>query len=295
MRVLITGSNGFLGKNLIEKIQQITDNWKIHGFDIIPMDDHSYNFEKINFNDRIDWKTKIDQIEPDYIFHLAGLFRGTKDEIFNTNTVSFFSFIEGILNSKINPKLTVMGSAAQYGTVRYEDNPINETHLTAPINIYGLTKDFQERIALYYQKNYEIDVVCIRSSSFIGKGVSSKLLSGFLTEKFNTAEQKVKIEISNASDIRDYIDVRDVSGALLKLQDIHDISGEIFNIPGTKPISNLELIKIFERISGKEAQISYSQPDKEPFRIWLDNTKLLKHTQFEHEYTIDESVQWSLS
>ena len=295
MRVLITGSNGFLGRNLIDRIQQFSDNWEIYGFDVIQMDEHSYNFEKIDFNGKINWKIKLDQIEPDYIFHLVGLFRGTNNEIFKSNTASFFSFIEGILNSKIDPKLTVMGSAAQYGIVEFEDNPIKESHPTAPTNIYGLTKDFQEKTAIFYHKNYGIDVICTRSSSFIGKGVSSKLLSGFLTGKFITTEQPVSIEISNESDIRDYIDVRDVSNALLKLQDIQNISGEIFNIPGTRPISNLELINIFEKISGKEAQISYSQPDKEPFRIWLDNEKLIKHTQFESEYTIEDSVRWSLS
>ena len=295
MRVLITGSNGFLGKNLIGKIKQTFEDWQVFGFDIVQSEHHSYIFEKINFNANIDWKKKLNQIEPDYIIHLAGLFRGTKEDIFKTNTVSFFSFIEGILNSNLNPKLVVMGSAAQYGFVQSEENPIDEEHNTAPTNIYGLTKDFQEKIALNYHQNHGIDIICTRSSSFIGKGVSPQLLSGFLTKKFSADEKRVNIEISNSSDVRDYVDVRDVSNVLLNLLDTQGISGEVFNIAGTKPITNLELINLFENISKKEAQISYSQPDKLPFKIWLDGEKLIEHINFKHEYSIEDSVIWSLS
>ena len=58
MEVLVTGSSGFIGKNLLERLSRI-ENIKVHTFDI---EDRLEDLEKY-----------IDDI--DFIFHLAGMNR----------------------------------------------------------------------------------------------------------------------------------------------------------------------------------------------------------------------------
>ena len=69
MEVLVTGSNGFIGKNLLERLSRI-ENIKVHTFDI---EDKIEDLEK-----------KIDNI--DFIFHLAGINRPQNvDEFYKGN------------------------------------------------------------------------------------------------------------------------------------------------------------------------------------------------------------------
>jgi GDP-4-dehydro-6-deoxy-D-mannose reductase len=294
MRALITGSCGFLGLNLVDYIKRNHGNWEIYGFDRKENMQHDYNFEKIDFNTNIDWKTKLKEIEPDLIFHLIGIVRGTNKEFFNTNTCSFFNFIEGIRESELESRMLVIGTAAQYGHVLDHENPINENRITKPVNIYGLTKDWQEKLALFYHKTYGIEVICTRPSSFIGKGVLPQLLSGYLIRRFTETEKKLDLEISNATDIRDYIDVRDLCSAIVKLQLDPSTNGEVFNISSNEPITNIDFIKLFEKVTGKEASVTYSDPDKEPLKIWLDNSKILEKNYFKVEHPLEDSIKWSL-
>ncbi|MHA1515233.1 MAG: NAD-dependent epimerase/dehydratase family protein, partial [Candidatus Heimdallarchaeaceae archaeon] len=115
MRILITGSRGFLGVNLVKQVQTKRPDWEIFGFDLKSSKNVNYNYEALNFNSDVNWKKKLKAIEPDVIFHLVGLFRGTKEEMYSTNVSSFQSFIEGFRDSELESRLLVLGSSAQYG------------------------------------------------------------------------------------------------------------------------------------------------------------------------------------
>lgn len=294
MRVLITGSNGFLGQHLTNQIQTTKPDWKISGFDLQEEVAHQYNYKQLDFNSNIDWKALIIEHEPDYIFHLAGLFRGTEQKMYQTNVHSFERFIEGIRDSEVNSKLIVIGSAAQYGLVEKSDNPIRETHPTNPVNVYGKTKNLQEEIALKFFNEYGINTVCTRPSSFIGKGISHQLLVGYLTSKFRTASKSIDIEISKATDVRDYIDIRDICQALILLQESPNSAGKIFNLSSSNILTNLELVNLFEKVSGKSATISYTSPESPPSEIFLDSRKMEKMTDFKLQYHIEDSITFCL-
>ena len=83
MEILVTGSNGFIGKNLLERLSRI-ENVKTHTFDI---EDKIEDLEK-----------KIDKI--DFVFHLAGINRPQNtDEFYKGNRDTIKDLVSIIENS----------------------------------------------------------------------------------------------------------------------------------------------------------------------------------------------------
>lgn len=295
MRVLITGSNGFLGSNLISLIQKKHPKWEIFGIDIVPAFNTKINFSKLDLAQNVNWNIVLKKIEPNVIFHLAGVFKISNINLMlKINTNQFASIIDAINSLAITPVLVVIGSAAEYGIVNHEDNPITETHPLIPSSFYGLTKKWQEEIALFYHRTYETPVICTRPSNFIGKGISDSLLPGYLASRFNCSENNIKIEISSHEDRRDYIDVRDACEAILELAINKNTIGEVFNISQGRSISNIELIELFEQASKKKA-ITELQNRNSYFDIYLSNDKIKEFINWEPHLSIKKSIEWCLT
>ena len=94
MEVLVTGSNGFIGKNLLERLSRI-ENIKVHTFDI---EDKIEDLEK-----------KIDNI--DFIFHLAGINRPQNvDEFYKGNRDTIKDLISIIEKKELKIPILVTSS-----------------------------------------------------------------------------------------------------------------------------------------------------------------------------------------
>lgn len=296
MRVLITGSSGFLGRNLIGIIQKRFPKWEVFGLDKIKPENINYEYKKLEFTSKKTWSDLLEEIQPDFIYHLIGVYGKVKNvQSFNVHTSGFFSFIDSILNSKINPTLLILGSATQYGVVNANDIPIKENHPQNPFNIQGITKKWQEEIALFYHRTYGINVICTRPSNFIGKDISRVLLPGLLNEKFSMSQENIDLELTSLESIRDYIDVRDVSDALIELTKHKSTIGKCYNISSSNGLTNLELIRIYERVSKKKANIKINKPANYiDFASILCNNKIKEKIKWKSKYTIQNAVEWSI-
>ena len=94
MEVLVTGSSGFIGKNLLERLSRI-ENIKIHTFDIE--------------NKLEDLEKNIDKI--DFIFHLAGINRPQNtDDFYKGNRDTVKDLISIIEKNKLKIPILVTSS-----------------------------------------------------------------------------------------------------------------------------------------------------------------------------------------
>ncbi|NHJ84789.1 MAG: NAD(P)-dependent oxidoreductase [Asgard group archaeon] len=295
MRVLITGSSGFLGTNLIDVINTNNPKCEIFGIDHIESTNiERKNFALIDFYQDINyWLKLLNDIKPEIIYHLIGLYKKPNNELYNVNVNSFVNFIEAINQSDCDSHLLVIGSASQYGKIAPADNPISEHHSQKPINFYGLTKKIQEEISLFYNRVNGLKVTCVRPSNFIGKGISTNMLPGFLASEFLKNKSTIEITINAKKTKRDYIDVRDVCNALVILAETNISIGNSFNISSSNCISVQELIETFANISNKNVKINESM-QKEEFDICLSNEKLQNNTNWRPKYQINDSIKWCL-
>jgi len=294
MNVLITGCNGFLGTNLANEIRRVKQDWIIYGIDKELSDEHQTNFTKLSLKKKNNWMDYLKDKNFDIIFHLIGLYKTKNKELMlDVNLKQSINLFESIIDLDINPIIVIIGTAAQYGFVNPNDNPIKETYKQNPTSFYGYTKKWQEEAALFYNKNYGINVICTRPSNFIGKGLSPILLPSILAEKFSTSENEVQIKISSKESIRDYIDVRDAAQALIKLGESKKSIGKPFNISSSNGVSNESIIEQYSRISKKKANI-IDEGTANPIKISLSNKKLKSEIKWDLKYPLEESIKWCL-
>jgi len=294
MNVLITGSSGFLGNTLIEKIKQEDKTWNLIGVDIKSKDNQGINFLKYDLSKKVSWKRIIEENNINLIYHIAGVFLNIDNyTMMKINVLQLLSFFEEIRKTSLNPIIVIIGSAAQYGLIDKQNLPVEENTIQKPISFYGLTKKWQEEMAIHYFMSYGIKTICTRPSNLIGKGIAETLLPGFLTKSFTKNDDLINIEISSKNDKRDYIDVRDVASALILLAKNNKSVGEVFNISSSELISNEQLVHLFAKNSNKKVNI------KEKFKasnseISLLNKKISSYLNWERQYGIEDSIKWCL-
>ena len=60
-------------------------------------------------------------------------------------------------------------------------------------------------------------------------------------------------------------------------------------------ISNVELIRKFEKITNKDAKNKFTLSNREPLVIYLDGTKIKNLCEFSSEYSIEVSIKWGIT
>ena len=67
-------------------------------------------------------------------------------------------------------RVVVTGSAAEYGVVDAESNPVREDYPACPHTVYGVTKLLQTELSLFYGRRFGVDVVVARVFNLLGPG-----------------------------------------------------------------------------------------------------------------------------
>lgn len=292
LKIIITGIDGFIGYNLYRRIKSLQKDWKILGLDRKNNNEIPNLIETDLTDDSFQWSKLINEFEPDYIFHIAGIIRTENRKLmYDLNTGIALSIFEGVRKTEIDPRVLIVGSAAQYGNFTQEENPVKETNKASPDTFYGLSKMIQENIALLYHRNYGLDVICTRPSNSIGRGLPNIFLPGLLTEVFTSTKYDDGLKLRTHNDVRDYIDVIDICNAFVELMKNRNTNGEIFNVSSGFGVSNIELFNLFSEVSGKKLELHSDNSDKKSLKISLSNEKLKRFINWEKTISLKESIR----
>jgi UDP-glucose 4-epimerase len=234
--IIITGSSGFIGKNLKELLER---DYKI------------IEFDKGNNKDI----TKIEDFEnlnADYVVHLAALMRKeTPQEMLNVNVLGTLNVLE--FCRKTGAKLIFISSSVVYGNVKGE---IKEDYPLKPESFYGLTKLIGEEICKFYNKNFNVLTIILRFFNAYGKGQRDALIPEIISQL-----SEEKIVLRNPYPKKDFVYVEDIVEAINKSLNLN--SFEIINIGTGKSYSVREIAETLVKLNGKDKKIEF-----------LDDTKI---------------------
>lgn len=222
MKILVTGSNGFVGKNLVESLNNIK-----YGYD------HSHTINGLkNSNDltivTFDRNNTVDDLtnavkDCDFIFHLAGVNRPDHDDEFMKGNYGLTSDLLNLLIQYDNHCPIMLSSSIQASLVgRYADS------------MYGQSKKSGEELLFDYGLNHDVTVYVYRFSNLFGKWCKPNYNSVVATFCHNMAND-LPITVNDPTTQLDMVYIDDVIEELLNCLNGHPTR---CGFDGIQPIIN---------------------------------------------------------
>ncbi|AEA80596.1 UDP-glucose 4-epimerase [Candidatus Pelagibacter sp. IMCC9063] len=258
MNILVTGSEGFIGSHLVEKLLNVGHKVKAlvlyNSFNSAGWLDHLKNNKnlKIIFGDIRDENFLLENFKNiDCVFHLAALIS------IPHSYVSFNSFLDtnikgttNILNASRKhkvKKIFVTSTSEVYGSAQYV--PIDETHPLSPQSPYAATKVSADSIAISFFKSFDLPVTVLRPFNAYGPRQSARaIIPSIIAQVLNS---KKFIKVGNIKSFRDFTYVDDTVNGFICALTAKNILGETINISTGYETSIKELIEIVKREIGK--------------------------------------------
>jgi len=179
-KILVTGSNGFIGKNLILKLKGIEDISIVH------------------FNSSQDYTFLANKIkEVDFIVHLAGKNRSKLEDDFNQNNFELTKFICDLLVKEFKENKKRIGFLFSSSTKAFVDTP------------YGKSKAKTEEYIIKQKELYNLPFYIIRLPNVFGKFCKPNYNSVIATFCHNIIND-IPIKIDQADPLLNLIHIDDV-------------------------------------------------------------------------------------
>ncbi len=268
MKVFITGSSGFIGRNLVNRLQLSGHTLYLH-----KRDDSLWDIHRIN---------------PDIIYHIAGEVRD-ESKMFNSNLELTHRLLE--ITKDIDYKAFIhIGSSSEYGR---KQSPFKETDNLVPTNIYEATKAGATLLCQAYGKEFDKPIVTVRVFSIYGDYEPEYRL---IPTVYTSMKENKKINIVNSA-VHDFTYIDDLIDFLEILPEKSDIiSGDIINFGTGFQTSNIELVKIFERVFKTELNYEIIKTEtsiRKPYdtTTWVCDTNYLNYKyKFSTKYNLEQGI-----
>ncbi|MDD5017624.1 MAG: NAD(P)-dependent oxidoreductase [Eubacteriales bacterium] len=294
---LVTGANGFVGKEVVRQLLNNGNNVTAIGRH---KPDLNVQFIKADICDTQAIRGALQDKKFDYVFHLASLPIDTGDpyQMVNTNVYGCLNLLEEA--RKIKPEKFVLASsisayewfpATKFNAPDYL--PVDEEHPCRPKDMYSVTKRMQELLIQTYYWQYKVPAVALRVTAVIGpdgKGggqgwreIAVQLSKG----------ERVQIPHMSASEKCHYVDIRDVARMFIAAakSDVH--GGEIFNCCGPKAVTGAEFAEIVHRYY-PDIIVEYGFPWSmaQGNEIEFDMSKAKEILGYEPQFGLADSIQY---
>ena len=314
LKILVTGSEGFIGSHIVEKL--VKKGYKVKALVL-------YNFNNSHgWLDTLDKKTLkgieiiagdirdlsfLLQITKkiDVILHLAALisipysYKAPYSSL-ESNILGSFNILE---SAKINGvKKVIMTSTSEvYGTA--QQVPINERHPLNPQSPYAASKVAADKISLSYNRSFDLPVTIIRPFNTYGPRQSLRAIIPSIISQIVSG--KKIIDIGDISPKRDFTYIDDTVDAFLLAIKSKKIIGEEINLGNGFDISISQIINILKEDFKFDFKIKVNKerlrPKKsEVYRLIASNIKAKKLLNWKPKHNglygfrqgLEKTIKW---
>ena len=322
MKVLVTGGAGYIGSHTclellrsgheVSVVDSLYNGSKEALTRVQRLSNRSLEFSHCDVRDADVLDGVFDQFKPDAVIHFAGL-KAVSESVaeparyYDVNVGGTATLLASMEQASC-ANIVFSSSATVYGEPRYL--PCDENHPLSPINPYGRTKLMGENllqdwsnakngrhaVALRYFNPVGAD-----ASGLIGEdpnGIPNNLMP-FISQVAVGRRDCLQVfgddyDTVDGTGVRDYIHVVDLAqahvAAVEQLEALEPF--EVINVGTGEGLSVLQMIKEFEKQSGKTVryQISPRRPGDAP-AVWAEASKAIDKIGFKATRGIVEMCQ----
>lgn len=289
MIVLITGSNGFIGRAISLRMQKenyIVYEWSREGLFLNNSKIQSFAIEKPEDAEKVLLIAK-----PDIVMHCAGSADVNYSvqhpyEDLSSNYITTHNILFAMKKTGVTSRFVLFSSAAVYGNpVKL---PMSEEEPIHPLSPYALHKRAAEEVCLYMNKNYHIDVKILRLFSVYGPGLKKQIF----WDMHHKVKESGRLNLmGSGEESRDYIYIDDLVEAtiLVALDEGRDI---IYNIANGEETTIYKVAMTFAKymkIPQELVTFSGRRREGDPINWCADITKL-KMLGYKRKYSFEDGV-----
>lgn len=286
--VLVTGVNGFTGRHVAAALN--TAGYRVAGLGQSGTSAGEYRV--CDLRDRGGLERIVKEVRPDFVIHLAAVSfvaHGNIDLIYQTNVVGTRNLLSALDACGHRPKSVVLASSAQvYGAT--ERDPLDESTPFCPANDYATSKVAMEYMAYQWMKRLPICIT--RPFNYSGRGQAEHFLLPKIVKHFK--EGRRRIELGNLDVSRDFMDVRAVSDAYVRLLE-SNAAGETFNICSGKATPLQVILQTMSRIAGYDIEVRTNPAfvrSNEIKRLRGSNKKIKNLIGDLDDKPLEETLRW---
>jgi GDP-L-fucose synthase len=300
MKIILSGSNGFLGKNIVPLLEQ--------NHEVIKFRSSTYDlrFQSDCFN-------LLQEYDPDVVIHAAGTVGGIGANKENPGKFMYENLIMGtniIHQSMVHKvsKFILLGTVCSYP--KHTPVPFKEEELwngypeetNAP---YGIAKKTLMRLVEAYNEQYGFNGVNLVPVNMYGPHdhfnlTSSHVIPALILKFYNAMKEgDSSVTLWGTGQVsREFLYAPDCAEAI-QLAIKKDVSPEPINIGTGQEIKICDLAQEIAQQMGYEGEIIYdnSKPDGQPRRC-LDTTRAKKRLSFEaktgFKQGLKNTIEWFL-
>lgn len=288
MKILITGSTGFIGKNLVKYLLEKKFNIFClvrENSDISKIDSR---VKVIKYNGKTESLIEIfKENKFEGVVHLASLFLAEHkisdiDNLIVSNVQFGTQLLEACKKAEVKWFINT-GTFWQ----NYENSDYN------PINLYAATKEAFENIAKYYTETSDLIFTTIKLNDTFGPNDTRNKVFNLWNK---IAKSQEILEMSPGEQIIDISFIEDVVNAYeilinhVNSKDAKNFKNKIFAIKAEERVSLKELAKIFEKATNTKLNIVWGGRDyrqRESMIPWLDGEII---PLWNPQNTLEESI-----
>jgi UDP-glucose 4-epimerase len=274
MNIAIVGSEGFIGKALVNKLLiKGSANVFRFGNNLLPNVD---NYQKLNYSDNLLLEKQFKNI--DTVVYLASSsipstsWHDPLGEI-HKNLEPFVSFLE-LISTKTNVKKIILASSA--GTIYGNSvEKLHEESLKNPVSPHGIIKLTSEYYLQYYASKYNFDFTILRISNVFGPGQNTNKGLGVINTFIENIVSNKPIKVyGNGEAVRNYLFISDLTQVLDYFIFKKELDKQIYNVASNDHFSIKEIINSLYTLN-LNFDVDYFEDRKSDVnKILIDNNKL---------------------
>lgn len=306
MKLLVTGARGFVGRHLLRRLRVNEPTMQIIPTALPGAGDDANSVIGMDITNRDHVDRVLSDIKPTHILHLAGIASPTDvsdnpSEAWRVNLHGTLNIAHALIEAHSDCMLIYVGSGLIYGESANSGRPLDEKTLLAPMDEYAATKAAAD-IALGAMARRGLKCIRLRPFNHTGSGQSEAfVIPAFAAQvaRIEAGLQPPTIRVGNLDAARDFLDVRDVVDAYIKVSMNSGgmAAGEIFNVAAGVAYRIGDALEILLSLSSAKIIVEQAPERMRPSDVPCiigDAHKLHSAMEWAPQFDFNETLKWVL-